>query len=357
MNRRLVVVGVVSLPAAAFLFLARRPAITKAEPHQVQTDPNISKPATIQLDRSGPVATRHEWEVIENLDVDATFSSGITVAHPHVTVRKCRIRHAGGRGLNAINAPGLVLEDLEIDHVGAPQSGRAASREYNNVHLRNCPGAVISRVKASRGSSNIYLEDSPGAHLSYLELHDARGPEPRGQNVQFNKSPDSILEDFSAENGPMSWTEDNVSLFRSDRCVVRRGLVSYNNSPTGDGIMLEGSSDCLVEDVDALQQGNGAFAAVPEGDAVSGGCTFVRCRTAHSYNAPRDGRAAPSSHGLSFYMRISANAPKHSIKDCHHYALANPRNLIWDVRAVNLDWSFTRRMFTPRDPIRLAFAW
>lgn len=46
--------------------------------------------------------------------------------------------------------------------------------------------------------------------------------------------------------------------FRSDRCVVRRGLVSYNNSPSGDGVMIEGSSDCTVEDVDAVQQGNGA---------------------------------------------------------------------------------------------------
>jgi hypothetical protein len=64
--------------------------------------------------------------------------------------------------------------------------------------------------------------------MSFLELHDASGSVPRGQKVQFDKSPSSILEDFSAENGPTSWTEDNVSVFRSDRCVVRRGVVSYN---------------------------------------------------------------------------------------------------------------------------------
>jgi hypothetical protein len=225
------------------------------------------------------------------------------------------------------------------------------------VNLENCPGAIVTRVKASRGSSNIYAEGSEGVRLSLLELHDARGPTPRGQNVQFNRSPNSVLEDFSAENGPTSWTEDNVSIFRSDRCVVRRGLVSYNNSPTGDGIIIEGGMDCLVEDIDALQQGNGAFAAVPEGEAGSGGCAFLRCRTAQSYNAARDGRAPPSSDGLSFYLLISPGARKHTVTDCHYAALANPRNLIWDESAVNAGWSFTPRAFAPRVPVRLVFNW
>jgi hypothetical protein len=193
--------------------------------------------------------------------------------------------------------------------------------------------------------------------MTLLELHDARGPLPRGQNVQLHRSPNSILEDFSAENGPTSWTEDNISVFRSDRCLIRRGLVCYNNSPTGDGVMIEGSFDCVVEDVDAVQQGNGAFAAVPQGDAGSGGCTFLRCRTRQTYNATRDGRAAPSSNGLSIYVRVSAGAPKHTITACRHDALANPRNLIWDRRAVNAGWTFRHEAFVPREPIRLAFDW
>src|SRR3712207_8736287 len=47
----------------------------------------------------------------------------------------------------------------------------------------------------------------------------------------------------------------NISVFRSDKCIIRRGLASYNNSPTGFAVMVEGSFDCLVEDVDAVQQG------------------------------------------------------------------------------------------------------
>jgi len=142
--------------------------------------------------------------------------------------------------------------------------------------------------------------------MRFLELRDSRGPMPRGQNVQFNQSRNSILQAFSPENGPTSWTEDNVSVFRSDRCVVRRGLV--HNNPTGDGVMIEGSVNCLVEDIDAEEQGNGAFAAVPVGESGCGGCIFRRCRTRQTYNTPRDGRAAPTSKGLSIYTLISPGA-------------------------------------------------
>jgi hypothetical protein len=306
---------------------------------------------------SGPVVSRADGEIIENLDIDAPFGDGIWVSHPRVTVRNCRIRHAGGHGVYATDAAGLVLRQLEIDHVGAPQSGAGSSPNRNNVHLEHCPDTTMTRVRASRGSSNIYVEHSERTHMSFLELHDARGPLPRGQNVQLNVSPNSVLEDFSAENGPTSWTEDNVSMFRSDQCLVRRGLVSYNNSPTGDGVMIEGSFDCTVEDVDAVQQGNGAFGAVPLDNTGSGGCVFRHCRTRQSYNTKRDGRPAPTSNGLSFYTLTSPGARKHTIADCHYFALANPRNLVWDTRAVNLNWFFTAQDFTPRAPIRLDFGW
>ena len=248
---------------------------------------------------------------------------------------------------------GLVLQDLEVIRSAPP----TADKECNNIYLYQCPGSRLTNVRASSGSSNIYIEYSRDCRIRSVELHDARGPYPRGQNVQFSQSPFCILEDFSGENGTTSWTEDNVSVFCSNRCTVRRGLVSYNNGPTGDGVMLEGSSDCLVQDVDAVQQGNGAFAAVPMEAVGSGGCVFVRCRTRDSYNAPRDSRPAPESDGLSFYMRTSSGARKHTIIDCHYDHLANRHNLIWDERSVGKGWSLTPVTFRARDPIRLKFAW
>lgn len=356
MNRRRLVRGLVAISVCRFT--AAR--IATAEPRSglpAEYRQARGSTATASLSASGPVRSTADGQTIENLDIDARSGAGIVVTHAAVTVRRCRIRHAGGPGLRAEGAVKLRLDAVEIDHVGAPYTGAAADAHLNNIELNNCPGAVITRVRALRGSANIYLLRCPEARLSDLELHDARGPAPRGQNVQLHRSPASVLEDFSAENGPLSWTEDNVSIFRSDRCIVRRGLVSYNNSPTGDGVMIEGSSECLVEDVDAVQQGNGAFAAVPQGDAACGDCTFRRCRTRDTYNAPRDGRAAPTSNGLSFYTRVSPGAKKHTILDCHYDALANPHNLIWDARAVNEAWSISPQVFIARSPVRLAFGW
>ena len=311
----------------------------------------------ITLKPTGPVESQVDGEVIENLDIVAPNGNGVTVRHGNVTVRNCRIRHARGHGVAGESAVRLKLCDLDIINVGAPRSGAGPAGLFNNVDLDSCPGAVLTRLRAARGAANICALNCEGLHLSELELHDARGPEPRGQNVQLGKSPRSLLEFFSGENGQTSWTEDNISIFESDSCYVRNGLVSYNNSPTGFGVMIEGSSNCTVSDVDAVLQGNGAFAAGPVDDVGCGGCTFLRCRTANSYNAPRDGRPAPTSNGLSIGTHISAGARKHSIVDCHYHALANPRNLVWDLRAVNSGWSFTLKDFVPRTPVRLSFAW
>lgn len=309
------------------------------------------------LSKSGSIASQGDGQVIENLDIEVRDGDAVTILHDRVVLRNCRIRHAGGNGVFAGGCSGLRLENLEIEHIGAPTKGVGPDENRNNINLYDCPKAIIHRVRAAKGASNIYVQESPEAHLSFLELYDARGPMPRGQNVQFNQSHRSLLEDFSAENGPTSWTEDNVSVFHSNGCIVRRGLVFYNNSPTGDGVMVEGSFDCLIEDIDAVQQGNGAFAAVTQEDMGSGGCRFRRCRTRDSYNAPRDGRAAPTSNGLSIYTLISAGAQKHVIEDCAYFNLANPRNLIWRHDAVERDWSFVMRNFTPRGPIRLQFPW
>jgi nitrous oxidase accessory protein NosD len=319
--------------------------------------PKIGRANEAGITPGGALQSSADGQVIENQDIMVASGNALTVTHQGVTVRNCRIRHGDGHGIHAVGASGLSLRNVEVERIN-PVTRREPGQQFcNNINLYRCPGASLRRVKVSGGSSNVYIELSDGCRLGQLELHDARGPYPRGQNLQLNQSPNSVIDDFSAENGPMSWTEDNISVFRSDRCIVRNGLVSYNNSPTGDGVMLEGSSDCVVEDVDAVQQGNGAFAAVPVEDAGSGGCVFRRCRTRTSYNGRRDGRARPESNSLSFYVLSSPGARKHTLVDCHYADLANFHNLVWDGRALNAGWSLTPRAFTPRRPLRLDFNW
>jgi hypothetical protein len=351
MDRRRLLAGLLSLPLVAD---AARPAFAVNAIRQARAG---AAPDRIALVRSGATASRYAGEVIENLDILSLTGDAITITHPGVIVRNCRIAHAGGHGIRAVGAKEVRLESLDVEHRGAGASGEGANMERNNIALEGCPEAVVTRIKAAKGAANIYLENCERSTLSWLELHDARGPVPRGQNVQLNKCANATLEDFSAENGSTSWTEDNVSIFHSDGCVIRRGLVAYNNSPSGVGVMLEGSADCLVEDVDAQMQGNGAFAAVPSDQRESGGCIFRRCRTAYSYNAPRDGRDAPTSNGLSFYMRISSGRPPHAIIDCSYFALANPRNLVWQTQALAQEAGLYAREFKPRPALRLAFEW
>jgi hypothetical protein len=69
--------------------------------------------------------------------------------------------------------------------------------------------------------------------------------------------------------------------------------------------------------IDAEEQGNGAFAAVPVGESGCGGCIFRRCRTRQTYNTSRDGRAAPTSKGLS------RSRPKRWCKSAGH-GLSSP---------------------------------
>lgn len=309
------------------------------------------------LRESPPLTSRHDGQVFEYLDIRAPLGPGLVITHRNVTVRHCRIRHAMGHGVVADGATGFSLHDCDIENTGAPSNGPAHDPNSINLTLDGSAGAHIARLRASRGSSNIYVANSPFVTVSTVELRDARGPGPRGQNIQFDKSPGAILEDFSSENGPSSWTEDNVSIFRSDKCSVRRGLVSYNNSPTGDGVMIEGSFDCSVEDVDAVQQGNGAFAAVPQGIWGSGNCSFIRCRTRDSYVSDRDGRPKPTSGGLSFYMKTSSGAAPHRMIDCAYDQVANPKNLVWKREALAPGWSLDRTSFVPRPPIRLVFGW
>ncbi len=353
MNRRRMLAGLLSLPLV-------EPAARWA--HASETGLHAGRRAgasrnVIALIRSSATVSRYAGEVIENLDILSLTGDALTVTHPGVIVRNCRIVHAGGHGIHAVGAKGVRLESIEVEHRGAGLTGEGTNIDRNNIALEGCPDAVITRIKAAKGAANIYLEACERSVLSWLELHDARGPLPRGQNLQLNKCANSTIEDFSAENGPSSWTEDNVSVFHSDSCTIRRGLVSYNNSPSGDGVMLEGSADCLVEDVDAYMQGNGAFAAVPSDERESGGCIFRRCRTAYSYNAPRDGREAPSSNGLSFYTRVSPGRSPHAIIECSYFALANPRNLIWQTQALAKDAELNARAFKPRPALRLAFHW
>jgi hypothetical protein len=296
------------------------------------------------------VASR-DGQVIENLRITSTSGPAIVVeGHSGVVIRNVQIRHAGGPGIAFNDAANLRIEDVDILHTGAPTSGANPSADLNNIDGYGTTGLVVTRVRLTRGSSGIYLIECPGARLSFVEGHDFRGPFPRGQVVQFNHSDGSFLEDFSAENPPGSWTEDNVSVWRSSNVTIRRGLVDGNNSPSGAGIMYELDDGVahggLTEDVDAVRQGNGCFSAYPGRDV-----TFSRVRARDNICGDQ-GRGAPLSNALVFGGEPSSTNLR--ILDSRTHALCNPGNLVWDADTFTTV-QISDENFTPRAPLRLDF--
>ena len=125
--------------------------------------------------------------------------------------------------------------ELVVDR-SVPPSGPLPSSNAVGISGQSSQSVRITRVRLTGGSSGIYLNLCTAPTLTFIEGHDARGPFPRGQCVQFDKCADAVLQDFSCVNnigtpgvtnssGSTSWTEDNISIFQSNNATIRRGML------------------------------------------------------------------------------------------------------------------------------------
>ncbi|MCY0986489.1 hypothetical protein OV203_05130 [Nannocystis sp. ILAH1] len=304
------------------------------------------------LGESGPIVVEADDQVIENLHIVSTRGPAITVeGHAGVTIRNVWIEHAGGPGI-AIGggSDDIHIENVAIEHTGAPAEGQNPSDGLNNIECYGSARPVVTGARLVRGSSGIYLVECPDAELSFLEGHDFRGPFPRGQLVQFDKSNGGVLEDFSVINPQASsWPEDNVNIYQSVDVEIRRGMIDGNNSPSGVGVIFDGDLALgVVEDVDAIRMGNGCFSDY----AGSDGVVFRRTRCRENI-CEDQGRGAPLSNALMWaghpgYTKIR-------LEDSHYFASCNG-NLVWpdeSFEVIELD----ELDFTMREPIVVPLCW
>jgi hypothetical protein len=334
---------------------------------------------TGSLAPSGPVQASANGQVIEGLDITATGTAhGVRISgFSGVTVRNCRIRHARGRGIYATSAPNTLIEDVDIACTAAPAAGANANSSMNNIELQNATGSVVRRARVRDGSCGVYALTSHQIRLSLIEGYNHRGPFPRGQVVQFNQCLNPVLEDFSSENqGNVAWTEDNVNCYGCTDPIIRRGFIRGNNSPSGIGIMIEntvGGSGGLVEDVDCVYWGNGAFSAGED----SSGVQFWRCRARDGIDvSPNDSdgdpdyqgqpvpgwaafvgslnRGHPSSGSEAFFAyRANPNVEYHQSQ---YFNLPHNTRVAWDQSRMSVR-GFSQVDFTPRAAIRLIMSW
>jgi len=160
-----------------------------------------------------------------------------------------------------------------------------------------------------------------------------------------------------------SWTEDNINIYQSPNGIVRRGLIDGNNSPSGDGIMVESGAaaehehaDCLVKDVDLVNQGNGPFGAWGVANVT---CADCRILTTHCEGF--DGRGPPSSGALAFAGGNEGDIFSSNIRisGAVMNGLCNPSNLFWPSEAFSemdatSDESFPEAKY---QPLNLEFCW
>jgi hypothetical protein len=327
--------------------------------------PPPPSPTPGALTGSGPVQSQYAGQIIEWLDITAPAGTGVAVSHDNVTVRNCRIKHGGGpsvpnaHGIRVSDCKSPKIQNNEIIHTGPFNSTNP--RQSINVNRHNIELENVTAVSATNqplidsnrlvaGSRQIYVLTSPCAGvISNAQMEDSRGlpNDEGGNNIQFDKSPGWFVRDFSCRNSSTSFTEDNINS-NCANITIQRGRIHYNNSPSGVGILLEfGASNCLIEDVDCTQMGNGAFSGVQVANA-----TFRRCRTRDSSNVARDGRAKPDSNSLSF----AATGGPIYYRACKYFALANPGNLLWQASAAPAA-EIASEDFTPRAFLDLWFPW
>lgn len=178
---------------------------------------------------SGPVTVATDGQVVENLRISTTTKQpGIYVdGHKDVVIRNCTISHHAqtswpfGNGIYFTGAPNITITDVEVQLVGV-ESGPLPEHHNYNINGISSSGARISNVKVVGGSTGVLLTGCDGAHVSNLVALNMRGPYPRGQCFQCDGSDNVILEDFHCKSDNTSWTEDNLSLYRSSNVTVRR---------------------------------------------------------------------------------------------------------------------------------------
>jgi hypothetical protein len=328
--------------------------------------PSPRPPGACKLTESGPITVTKDGQIIENLRVFTTtkepaiFIQGKT----GVTIRNCTISHRAqttwpyGNGIYFTGADGLTIEDVEVELVGVA-SGPLPDLHNYNINGISSSGVTISNVRVVGGSAGIELTRCDGAHVSHLVALNMRGPYPRGQCFQTSFSDNVVLEDFYCKSDNTSWTEDNLSLYRSSNVTVRRGLIDGNNSPTGVGVMYEQDDPTkhggLCEDVDAVDMGDGCFSAYG-GNNI----TFRRARCKDNHCVGWAGRAKPTSGSLMYYAGDENGQNSTGIRlEQAVYSGACAPNHVLGSRDPDawVEKDLQEKEFKLREPVEVAFCW
>lgn len=296
-----------------------------------------------------PIHTTYDGQIIENLELHVDSGDAITVTNDNVIIRNCVVYHQSGDGIQLSGASNVTIENCEIINADPPSGNGPETSEFNNINTYASPNLTVDHVTLRDGSSGMYLLESPGATITNVEGYNFHGPMPRGQFIQFNKSGDSSLTNFYVYNDPAhSFPEDNISVYFSPNVHISNGLIDGNNSVNGVGVMFEGNSQGgLVEHVDAIHMGNGAFSS------YSKDVTFDFTRSFDNI-ATDQGRGLPLSNALIWNVSNTGVSIEHST----YTDPAKSNNIVWDThKAVLVDIHQDANATPMEHPVTNHFEW
>ena len=234
--------------------------------------------------------------MIENLNLDVTGDQpAIPITSDDVTIRNVHTATTTGDGIDVFGH-NATISNVEVDAPAATDNGGMDGEGSDGVYAYDVSGLKVDHATFRNTGSGVATNQAPGTVLSNIEGHDMQGPFPGGQLVQFGESDGSSLTNFYVDNDPkISHPEDDISVYNSRNVTVSQGVLDGDNSPSGVGVMVEGTSDGTeIRDVDAIHMGDGAFSS------YSNGVSFTNVRSFDNI-ATDQGRGTPLSGGLIFY--------------------------------------------------------
>jgi len=307
----------------------------------------------MELIPSGPIIISFDNQVIENLLITAEAGNGISgYQKSGVIIRNCAIMYAGGNGIKLQECPSPTIENVNLLHTGAPETGVGPHAERNGIWLLGSDNAIIKNILSTDPSTGIYLQQSDYSTISKIKCVNARGPFPRGQLIQFNDSQHFTLSDFySFSDLAIAWTADNVSIYASSNGTIDRGIIDGNNRPNGSGVVTEhGSSNIVISDIDCYRWMNCAFGA-SNGNNIE----FHRCKASDSYMPSVQGNPA-SGTGLMFIV-YNFETPNGipttediTVSECEYWNLHENNQIVWDSNLLIVN-DITSNNFIKRIPI------
>ncbi|MDD5570320.1 MAG: T9SS type A sorting domain-containing protein [Bacteroidales bacterium] len=231
---------------------------------------NIRCQCVQPLTKVGPQIATHNNQVFDHLQILTTTNvPAIDVgSFDGVQITNCWIDHYG-KGIYGDGCNDLVIDHCVINCNSAPAAGPgidlSSDNSTDNILVYSGANVHITNVECHDGSHNIAVGNGSvsGLVIQNVNCYNPRGKFSFGANaIVVGGAVNSTVSDFYCYLNPtVGWSEDMVSISsNSNNVKFKRGCVDGNNSPTGDGIMIEGGATGIeVDSVDVLNQGNGVI--------------------------------------------------------------------------------------------------